>query len=156
MSEQRKFWKGRPAPLWRDLRALSLAIPAAAACLGAVAYAAQGFAVSNGGVLPSAWVEEFTHWGSLLLAIGCEGGTLSAVVEVSRKQRDGDLARIDAIGVAVSFVATITARLLSLSQINGSLAFIVALVLTSAADAYVLFNELGDYAAIRLRRPTVS
>ena len=142
-----RFWKRPPPPTWRDLRAWSLLVPAVAATLGAVAYATQGFAVSQGGVLPAAWVEVFTRWGGVLLAIGCEGGTLSAAVEVSRKRRDGDWRRFDGIGVLVSFTATVTARLLALSQAR-TFWVIALLVLTSVADAYVLLAEFGDYLSI--------
>jgi hypothetical protein len=133
-----------------DLRAWSLLIPAIAATVGAVAYAAQGFAVSNGGILPAAWVTAFTAWGGVALALGCEGGTLSALVEVARKRRDGDASPFDRLGITISFFATVTARMLALSNLRGT-EMIVALVLTSALDAYVLFAEFGDYAAIRDR-----
>lgn len=85
-----KFWKPRPAPYWRDLRAWALLIPALAATLGAIAYSVQGLAVSQGGVLPAAWVDTAVRWGAVLLGIGCEGGTLAACVEIARKKRDGD------------------------------------------------------------------
>jgi hypothetical protein len=155
----RKFWKQPPAPYWRDLRAWALLIPALAATLGAIAYSVQGLAVSQGGVLPAAWVDTAVRWGAVLLGVGCEGGTLVASIEIARKRRDGDADTItlfgrgvslDGIGIGISYAATVIARLLALRPAQASWA-ITLLVFASAADAYFLYNEYGAYTSIRDR-----
>lgn len=159
MNTQPKFWKKRPAPYWCDIRAWSLIIPAMAAALGGIAYSIQGLAVSQGGVLPAAWVDSAIAWGAVLLGVGCEGGTISACIEIARKRRDGDTATvrlfgravaIDGIGLVVSYCATVVARMLALRPAQ-SVAVIGLLVVASVADAYFLFTEAGEYLSIRDR-----
>lgn len=159
MNPQHKFWKKRPAPYWLDIRAWSLIVPALAAALGGIAYSVQGLAVSQGGVLPAAWVDSAIAWGAVLLGVGCEGGTISACIEIARKRRDGDAAlvrifgreiAIDGIGLVVSYCATVVARMLALRPAQ-SLAVIALLVVASVADAYFLFTEAGEYLSIRDR-----
>jgi len=139
-------FRNAPAPLWRDPRFWSLIIPAIAATLGSIAYAVQGFAVSNGGVLPAAWVSYAVKWGAVLLAVGCEGGTLTNAVEVFRKRAAGHAVRLDYVGLAISLVATVTARALALSGLQ-ALWTMGLLVVASALDAYVGYMELGFYTA---------
>lgn len=143
----RRFWKSRPAPMWRDLRALSLLVPAIAATLGGIAYSIQGIAVTQSGVLPQAWIDFSVSSGAVLLAIGCEGGTLAAMAEIARKRRDGDAGPVDAWAGWVSFAATVFSRLLALTALR-SLWAIVALVILSAADVYALISEAGEYLAL--------
>jgi len=159
MTTQAKFWKPRPAPYWRDLRAWSLLIPALAAMLGAIAYSVQGVAVTQGGVLPATWVNTAVRWGAVLLGIGCEGGTLAACIEIARKKRDGDANMLtlfgrpvskDGLGILISYTATVIARMLALHPAQ-SIGAIILLVISSAADAYFLFDEAGDYLSIRDR-----
>lgn len=159
MNTQRAFWKKRPAPYWFDIRAWSLLIPAMAAALGGIAYSVQGLAVSQGGVLPAAWADSAIAWGAVLLGVGCEGGTISACIEIARKRRDGDTATvrlfgreiaIDGIGLAVSYCATVVARMLALRPAQ-SVVIIALLVVASVADAYFLFTEAGEYLSIRDR-----
>lgn len=156
---QAKFWKPSPPPYWRDIRAWSLLIPAFSAALGAMAYSIQGIAVSQGGAIPDDLTRLIISFGAVALGIGCEGGTLAACIEIARKRRDGDAdlitvfgkeISIDMSGLLISYVATVVARVLALHQIQ-SLPVIVVLVLASAADAYFLFNESGEYLGIRDR-----
>ena len=142
-----KFWKRPPAPMWRDLRALSLLVPAAAATLGGIAYSIQGIAVTQSGVLPQAWIDAAVSSGAVLLAIGCEGGTLSAMAEIARKRRDGDAGPVDRWAGWVSFLATVFSRLLAITALRYTWA-IVALVVLSAADVYALISEAGEYLAL--------
>jgi len=154
-----KFWKKAPPQYWEDLRAWSLLIPAGAATLGAIAYSIQGIAVSQGGVLPVEWMNVIVAFGAVMLGIGCEGGTLAACVEIARKRRDGDADMINVLGydisvdlsgLLISYTATVFARVLALHPVQ-SLPVIIILVLASAADAYFLFKESGDYLSIRDR-----
>lgn len=147
MTNPRTFWKRAPAPMWRDLRALSLLVPAAAATLGGIAYSIQGIAVTQAGVLPQAWIDAAVSSGAVLLAIGCEGGTLSAMAEIARKRRDGDVGPVDKWAGWVSFLATVFSRLLAITALR-SLWAIVALVILSAADVYALISEAGEYLAL--------
>lgn len=157
--QTKKFWKKSPPPYWLDIRAWSLIVPAAAATLGAIAYSVQGIAASQGGVLPASWVDTAVRWGAVLLGVGCEGGTMAACIEIARKQRDGDTTPLnlpfglqvseDLLGVGVSYVATAIARIMAL--ITPSPFFVWLLVLSSAADAYFLYKETGDYLSIRDR-----
>lgn len=142
-----KFWKRPPPPMWRDLRALSLLVPAAAATLGGIAYSIQGIAVTQAGVLPESWIDLAVSSGAVLLAIGCEGGTLSAMAEIARKRRDGDVGPVDKWAGWVSFLATVFSRLLAITALR-SLWAIVALVILSAADVYALISEAGEYLAL--------
>lgn len=142
------FWKRPPPPAWRDLRSWSLLIPGIAATAGAIMYAVQGFAASQGGVLPALWVEVAVRWGGVLLAVGAEGGTLSAMVEIARKRAAGKSNRWDAINIIVSLIATITARLMAL-QVHRGGAYVWILVIASAFDAYALMSEEGMYLTIR-------
>lgn len=142
-----KFWKRAPAPMWRDLRALSLLVPAAAATLGGIAYSIQGIAVTQAGVLPQAWIDAAVSSGAVLLAIGCEGGTLSAMAEIARKRRDGDAGPVDRWAGWVSFLATVFSRLLAITALRYTWA-IVLLVVLSAADVYALISEAGEYLAL--------
>ena len=142
-----KFWKRAPAPMWRDLRALSLLVPAAAATLGGIAYSIQGIAVTQSGILPQAWIDAAVSSGAVLLAIGCEGGTLSAMAEIARKRRDGDVGPIDKWAGWVSFLATVFSRLLAITALRYTWA-IVLLVVLSAADVYALISEAGEYLAL--------
>lgn len=146
-TQPHKFWKRPPAPMWRDLRALSLLVPAAAATLGGIAYSIQGIAVTQAGVLPQAWIDAAVSSGAVLLAIGCEGGTLSAMAEIARKKRDGDAGPVDQWAGWVSFLATVFSRLLAITALR-SLWAIVALVILSAADVYALISEAGEYLAL--------
>jgi len=142
-----KFWKRPPPPMWRDLRALSLLVPAAAATLGGIAYSIQGIAVTQAGVLPESWIDLAVSSGAVLLAIGCEGGTLSAMAEVARKRRDGDAGPVDRWAGWVSFLATVFSRLLAITALRYTWA-IVLLVVLSAADVYALISEAGEYLAL--------
>lgn len=142
-----RFWRKPPPPTWRDLRALSLLIPAVAATLGGIAYSIQGIAATQAGVMPEAWVSAAISWGGVLLAIGCEGGTLSAMAEIARKRRDGDAGPVDRWAGWVSFLATVFSRLLAITALR-SLWAIVALVVLSAADVYALISEAGEYLAL--------
>ena len=160
MNTRPKFWKRPPSPYWRDLRAWALLLPALAATLGGIAYSIQGLAVSNGGILPAQWVDTAIKWGAVLLGIGGEGGTLAACIEIARKQRDGDaqLIRVfgkevseDTIGLLVSYLATVTARLLAINTGMAGAWEIKLLVFAAAADAYFLYKEAGDYLSIRDR-----
>jgi len=155
-----KFWKQSPPPYWRDLRALSLIIPSLAATFGAIAYSVQGIAFSQGGALPDAWVDNAIAWGAVLLGIGCEGGTFSGCIEIARKRRDGDAETVilfgrpvslDGIGLIVSYIATVIARVLALGSVQSNIFVVWLLVLSSAADAYFLLNATGDYLRIRDR-----
>lgn len=142
-----KFWKRQPAPMWRDLRALSLLVPALAATLGGIAYSIQGIAVTQSGVLPQAWIDLAVSSGAVLLAIGCEGGTLSAMAEIARKRRDGDAGPVDRWAGWVSFLATVFGRLLAITALRHLWA-VVLLVVLSAADVYALISEAGEYLAL--------
>ena len=146
MTTQR-FWKRQPAPMWRDLRALSLLVPALAATLGGIAYSIQGIAVTQSGVLPESWVRFAVSAGAVLLAIGCEGGTLSAMAEIARKRRDGDAGPVDRWAGWVSFLATVFGRLLAITALRHLWA-VVLLVVLSAADVYALISEAGEYLAL--------
>jgi len=145
-----RFWRKPPPPTWRDLRALSLLVPAAAATLGGIAYSIQGIAATQAGVMPEAWVSVAISWGGVLLAIGCEGGTLSALAEIARKRRDGDAGPTDRWAGWVSFAATVFARLLALADLR-ALWSIALLVLLSSADIYALLQEAGEYLALHDR-----
>ena len=142
------FWKRPPSPAWRDLRALSLLVPGIAATAGAIAYAVQGFAAGQGGALPAQWVSLAVRWGGVALAIGAEGGTLSAMVEIARKRAANKSNWWDTFNVVVSLIATIVARLMAL-QINQGPGYVRVLVIASALDAYALMSELGMYLTIR-------
>lgn len=142
-----KFWRKAPPPAWRDLRALSLLIPACAATLGGIAYSIQGIAATQAGVMPEAWVDVAVSVGGVLLAVGCEGGTLSTMAEIARKRRDGDSGPVDAWAGWVSFLATVFARLLALVSLRATWS-IVLLVILSAADVYALISEAGEYLAL--------
>lgn len=154
-----KFWKKAPPPYWADIRAWSLLVPAGAATLGAIAYSIQGIAVSQGSVLSGQWMNAVVIFGAIMLGIGCEGGTLAASIEIARKRRDGDADLItvlgreisaDMAGLLISYTATVFSRVLALHPVQ-SLPVIIILVLASAADAYFLFKESGDYLSIRDR-----
>ena len=145
-----KFWRRPPPPTWRDLRALSLLAPAVAATLGGIAYSLQGIAATQAGAIPPAWARLATEYGAVLLAIGCEGGTLSALAEIARKRRDGDAGPVDKWAGWVSFAATVFARLLALADLR-ALWSIALLVLLSSADIYALLQEAGEYLALHDR-----
>lgn len=142
-----KFWRKAPPPAWRDIRALSLLVPACAATLGGIAYSIQGIAATQAGVMPEAWVDVAVSVGGVLLAVGCEGGTLSAMAEIARKRRDGDSGPVDRWAGWVSFLATVFARLLALVSLRATWS-IVLLVILSAADVYALISEAGEYLAL--------
>ncbi len=150
LTNSTKFWRRPPPPTWRDLRALSLLIPATAATLGGIAYSLQGIAATQAGAIPDVWTRLATEYGAVLLAIGCEGGTLSALAEIARKRRDGDAGPVDKWAGWVSFAATVFARLLALADLR-ALWSIALLVLLSSADIYALLQEAGEYLALRDR-----
>jgi len=145
-----RFWRKPPPPTWRDLRALSLLVPAIAATLGGIAYSLQGIAATQAGAIPDVWTRLATEYGAVLLAIGCEGGTLSALAEIARKRRDGDAGPTDRWAGWVSFAATVFARLLALADLR-ALWSIALLVLLSSADIYALLQEAGEYLALHDR-----
>ena len=149
-STNQTFWRRPPPPTWRDLRALSLLVPAVAATLGGIAYSLQGIAATQAGAIPDVWARLATEYGAVLLAIGCEGGTLSALAEIARKRRDGDAGPTDRWAGWVSFAATVFARLLALADLR-ALWSIALLVLLSSADIYALLQEAGEYLALHDR-----
>lgn len=150
LTNSTKFWRRPPPPTWRDLRALSLLVPAVAATLGGIAYSLQGIAATQAGAIPDVWTRLATEYGAVLLAIGCEGGTLSALAEIARKRRDGDAGPTDRWAGWVSFAATVFARLLALADLR-ALWSIALLVLLSSADIYALLQEAGEYLALHDR-----
>ena len=150
LTNSTKFWRRPPPPTWRDLRALSLLVPAVAATLGGIAYSLQGIAATQAGSIPDMWTRLATEYGAVLLAIGCEGGTLSALAEIARKRRDGDTGPTDRWAGWVSFAATVFARLLALADLR-ALWSIALLVLLSSADIYALLQEAGEYLALHDR-----
>jgi len=135
-----------PAPLWRDPTYFGLRIWSVFAMAGTVMFGAQGFAVTNGGVLPAAWVDYAVRWGAVLLALGCNGGTLAVVTEVCRRYAEHKAVRLDYIGVAISFVASVFAWLLALAPMQAFWAMGV-LVITACADAYATYAACGLYKA---------
>ena len=148
MTEQkRSYWKPQPKP-W-DFIAVLLLASAAASSLGFILFVSQAFiGGADGNAL---WVRQVGGW---LLAIGGEGGTLFATLEIFRKQQSESdrVTAWDWGGLVVSALATLSG--LTLAYIptvpitEGWLLWIqqrgaLALLPMAVLDYYSTIMELG-------------
>ena len=99
-----------------DYRLLSLLIPAAASSVGFFCFGVLAFSFTELATLPAAFRTGLVLVGSFALAFGSEVGTLASVVEIYRKPRR---AAWDYLALAVSVLATVGARSLSVRQTEG-------------------------------------
>jgi len=152
MTEQTDFWKAQPKPPARDLRMYSLLIPACASALGFFAFSVLAFGFVELDALSANFRTVLVLIGAFSLAFGGEVGTLTAVVEIFRK--NGQAQRWDWIGLVVSVCSTLSAFVLAFAALLGVQATWGATVkmygpivlgVLSALDAYAGFMEVGLY-----------
>ena len=111
-----EYWKPRPSRhgvMW-----WALLVPAVIYSLGVIVYAHAAFS-------PGDIAENGHYYGSGLMVIGGEAGTLAAASEVFRKWQAKESNALDWLGLAVSLVATL-----------GNL-FVVYTALTTLSDTWV-------------------
>jgi len=154
MTNELTFWKARPNPPASDLRMYSLLIPACASAVGFFAFSVLAFGFAELDALPASFRTSLVLVGAFALAFGGEVGTLTAVVEIFRK--NGQAQRWDWIGLAVSVLSTLSAFVLAFAALLGVQATWSATVklygpivlgVLAALDAYAGFMELGLYLA---------
>jgi len=144
------FYLDRPSALgWRGL---SLLLPACASAVGFFAFSVLAFGFVELDVLPDGFRTGLVLVGAFSLAFGGEIGTLSAVVEIFRK--NGRAQSWDWIGLAISVLSTLAAFILAFAALLGVKATWTAgvqlygpivLGVLSALDAYSGFMEFGLY-----------
>ena len=100
---ERKYWKPEPRP--QDLITIMLLLSAIASSAGFILFVSQAFIGGADG--DALWVRQVGGW---LLAIGGEGGTLFATLEIFRKQQsESDHVTVwDWGGLVVSALATLS------------------------------------------------
>ena len=147
MSETRPYWKPEPK-LW-DWGFWSLLIPGALWVCGVIVYGAQAMAAQD-------WTWAGQNFGSALMVVGGESGTLFTVMEVYRKSKSGDANGWDWSGIVVSLLSTLGVLLVIFTrQTPLTAAWIepvrkwgpLVLLLGSALDFYANVIELGYYRA---------
>lgn len=147
MSETRPYWKPEPK-LW-DWAFWSLLFPAAMWVVGVIVYGAQAMAAQD-------WTWAGQNFGSALMVVGGESGTLFTVMEVYRKSKSEDANVWDWSGIFVSLLSTLGVLLVIFTrQTPIDAAWIVpvqkwgplVLLLGSALDFYANVIELGYYRA---------
>jgi hypothetical protein len=143
----REWWKPEPR-LW-DWAFWSLLCPAAIWVLGVIVYGAQA-------LMAQALTWDRQGWGSFLMVIGGESGTLFTVMEVFRKSKSSDANGWDWSGIFVSLVSTLGVLLVIFTrQTELAAPWIepvrnwgpLLLLLCSALDFYANVIELGYYRA---------
>jgi len=144
------FYLDRPSALgWRGL---SLLVPACASALGFFAFSVLAFGFAELDTLPDTFRTGLVLVGAFSLAFGGEIGTLSAVVEIFRK--DGQCKAWDWAGLVVSVLSTLSAFVLAFAALLGVRATWapavqmygpIVLGVLSALDAYSGFMEFGLY-----------
>lgn len=148
------FWKRPPRPLFQDLRAWSLFVPAILSAIGLSVFAVFGFSFTALPSLDDAVLNRAVVFGGLCLAIGGELGTFASSIEVFRKRAGGQAVLLDYAGLVVSLLATYAEFAIahaSLAAIErGWTVFFerdgaLLLVALSALDAYATFMEAGFY-----------
>ena len=97
-----EFWKRPPRPLFQDLRAWSLFVPAILSAIGLSVFAVFGFSFTALPSLDDAVLNRAVVFGGLCLAIGGELGTFSSSIEVFRKRAGGQAVLLDYAGLVVS------------------------------------------------------
>lgn len=139
-----------PKPRVMGVRALSLLIPSICAAIGLFCFAVVAFSFTEMTNLPY----EFRKWlvivGAFTLATGGEVGTISGVVEISRKRKIKQATWIDIAAVWVSGAASLSEFIIAMSFLSGfditeSVYRILALGILAIFDAYFSFHEFGDY-----------
>lgn len=147
---EQDFYLDRPKALgWRGL---SLLIPACASALGFFAFSVLAFGFAELDTLPDTFRRGLVLVGAFSLAFGGEVGTLSAVVEIFRK--NGQAQAWDWLGLAVSILSTLAAFVLAFAALLGvqatwsvsvKLYGPIVLGVLAALDAYSGFMEFGLY-----------
>jgi hypothetical protein len=144
------FYLDRPKALgWRGL---SLLVPACMSAIGFFAFAVMAFGFTEIETLAPGYRTTLVLVGAVSLAAGSEIGTLSAVVEIFRKNEQ--CKAWDWIGLGISALCTLTAFVLSFAALLGvqatwseivKLYGPIILGALSALDAYSGFMEFGLY-----------
>jgi hypothetical protein len=141
------WWKPEPK-LW-DWAFWSLLSPASLWVVGVIVYGAEALMAAE-----LTWTLQ--GWGSTLMVIGGESGTLFTVMEVFRKSKSRDANFWDWSGIFVSLVSTLGVLLVIFTrQTRLNVSWIdpvrtwgpLVLLLCSALDFYANVIELGYYRA---------
>jgi hypothetical protein len=139
-----------PRPRVMGFRAWSLLIPSLCASVGLFCFAVVAFSFTEMTNLSYEFRKYLVIIGAFTLATGGEVGTVSSVVECSRKRKTKQATWLDTVAVLVSAAASLAEFVIAMSFLSGfdiveSMPRIVALGVLSILDAYFSFHEFGDY-----------
>jgi len=141
----RPYWK--PEPKLHGMEFWALFVPALIYTIGVILFG--GEAVVAGNISGAT-----TGYGSWLMVIGGEIGTLASANEVFKKHRDGDATWLDWFGLFVSLIATLGTLFVVYTKLTPlTTAWVMpvrswgplALLLFSALDFYANVMELAFY-----------
>jgi hypothetical protein len=141
MTDSFTYW--RPQPRRRSFMWWALLLPACVYSLGVIVYAHAAFA-------PDAIAANGHAWGSALMVVGGESGTLAAASEVFRKSQTEppETNLLDWMGLLVSLVATLGNLFVVYSVLTRLQDGWVALARSYGPLALLLFSGLDFYAAV--------
>jgi len=135
----RPYWK--PEPMLHGFLFWALLLPACAYMIGVVLFGGEAFSAGDiGGVTQG--------YGSWMMIIGGEIGTLASAVEVFKKMRDEQANGKDKFALVVSFLATLGTILVVYTKMTTLTAVWVPVVQNWGPLALMLFSPVDFYANV--------